>query len=335
MCVASRANWGRLKSVANAIIEHPDLELQLIIAASMLDIPTDLPCEPAAKVQCQVAGDNLQAMTLTAGLFLTQLGAVLDRLEPDIVLIHGDRFEILPIAIAASYTNRVLAQTESGDVSGTIDNKVRDAVSKLSDIHFPVTEMSRQRVISMGMNPDTVVTVGSPALDLLNSVPKSDSPRREPYILVLTHPNTTDPEGVDPLIEAVMAIPMKKVWVNSNTDAGAKAMMRKVHGLNVEFVKHLSPEEYARLLYHAKCAVGNSSSFIKEGAFLGTPAVITGLRQDSREHGENVRFVGYNRLAILKAVLEQISHGRYAPDYRFGDGKSGAKIAEILAEVRL
>jgi UDP-hydrolysing UDP-N-acetyl-D-glucosamine 2-epimerase len=327
--IGSRANYGRLKSVIKAFNDHPDLELQLITGASGIDLPIDTP----DRIQCLVEGDNLQAMTLTTGLFLCQLGGVLERLRPDIVLVHGDRYEMLAVATAAAYMNIPLAHTEGGEISGTIDQKVRYAITALADIHFPVTEQAAKRILSAGADPDRVFTVGSTALDSLVGLDLTNN-RKEPYILVLHHPNTTDPEDITSLIEAVNAIPLKKVWVNPNVDPGSKAMLKLIHRQNVEFVKHLPPEEYARLLYNCEVAVGNSSSFIKEGAFLGVSCVIVGNRQHGRERGNNVIFTGYDKRVLKEIVRYQVGK-KYTPDHRFGNGTAGKKVAEILSKIEV
>lgn len=326
--IGSRANWGRLKSVCKAIQEHPDLELQVITGASAFD----LPIEADAKIQCLVDGDNLQTMPLTAGLILTQIGGVLERLRPDVVLVHGDRYEVLPVSMAAAYLNIPLAHTEGGEITGTIDEKVRHCITKLADIHFPVTELSARRIIAMGENPDRVFTVGSTALDSLVGLDLTNN-RKEPYILVLHHPNTTDPEDIAPLIEAVMAIPIKKVWVNPNVDPGSKAMLKLIHQQEVEFIKGMPPEEYARLLKNCEVAVGNSSSFIKEGAFLGVPAVLVGNRQWGREVGINVNMCDMDLQQIKREIEWQLNKGRYMRNYLFGDGTAGKKVAEILGKI--
>ena len=326
--IGSRANWGRLKSVCKAIQEHPDLELQVITGASVFDMPI----EADAKIQCLVEGDNLQAMTLTAGLVLTQIGGVLERLKPDMILVHGDRYEVLPVALAAAYLNTILAHGEGGEITGTIDEKVRHCITKLADVHFPVTELSAKRIIAMGENPDMVFTVGSTALDSFVGLDLTNN-RKEPYILVLHHPNTTDPEDIGPLIEAVMAIPIKKVWINPNVDPGSKAMLKQIHKQDVEFIKDLPPEKYARLLKNCEVAVGNSSSFIKEGAFLGVPAVLVGRRQEGREIGRNVIFHNVDSKQIDGCLREALKHDRPKPDYYFGDGTAGQKVAEILSKI--
>lgn len=339
VCVMSRANYGRLKSVIDAIIEHPQLELQLIVGCSALSL--NIPYNIDAKIDCLLANDTKGNMAKTEGLLTIEMVTALERLKPDIVLVHGDRYEVLACAVAASYMGIPLAHTEGGEVTGCIDDKVRNAITALADIHFPVTEDAEHRIFRMKYpsfieeeyrKKYNIYAVGSPALDMLAKIDLSNN-RKEPYILVLHHPNTTEDEPIEPLIEALSFIEMNKVWVNPNVDAGNKAMLKKIHSVpNVEFVKDLPPEEYYRLLKNCIFAIGNSSSYIKEGAFLGVPAVIVGSRQQNREHSYNVRF-SRNEMSDIIWNMNEASQGHLVPSYMFGDGTSGKRIAAILAEV--
>jgi len=338
--VLSRANYGRLKSVLTEINNHPKLELQLIVGASAIvdrygcinTIKKD-GFKIDAEVHGLVDGDEPECMAITTGLMTVQLTLLFKQLNPGMVFVHADRVEQMATAIAASYTNRILIHSEGGESTGSIDNKVRPSITSLADIHFPVTELAKQNIIKMGKDPSTVFVVGSPALDIIKDIDLTNT-RGKPYILVLNHPNTTDPEEIDPLIEAVMSIPIHKIWINPNTDSGAKAMMKKIHGLKeVEFVKNLPVEEYARLLNNCQCAVGNSSSFIKEGAFLGVPAVLVGRRQEGREVGNNIVFADYDKDMIVNAIKHQMTRPKLEPDLRFGNGTAGKQIAERLAVI--
>jgi len=321
ICVLSRANFGRLRSVIKAVKEN--FELQLIYGCSFYNAQNEF--EPDFRIQSQLSGDDTEAMALTAGLLTIKVTDALKKLKPDLVFVHADRHEVLAVAIAAAYMNIPLAHSEGGEDTGTIDNKVRYAISALTDIHFPVTEKAGRKLRRMGFK--NVHVVGSTALT--NDVDLTNT-RAEPYIVILHHPNTTDPESMLPLVDALQCINIHKVWVNPNTDAGSKAMLKLIHKQDVEFVKDLHPNEYLRLIYNAKCCVGNSSSFIKEGAFYGIPAIIVGKRQHNREHGKNVWFLDYDKDDILSIIKKLIKHGRYERDYRFGDGNTANKIVEVL-----
>jgi len=314
--IGSRANWGRLKSVCKAIKNHPNLELNLIVGASGLwcDIPY-----PHERIECLLNSDTTQGMCLTTGLLLTQVATILDRLKPDIVLVHGDRYEVLAVATASAYMNIPLAHTEGGEDTGTIDDKVRYAISSLADIHFVVTEYAKSKI-------PTSYVVGSTALDDLKPIKNPGD-----YVVILHHPNTTHPEDITPLIEAVKEIPIKKYWVNPNVDAGARDMLKSIHKTGIEFVKDLPPEQYIDLIYNSKCLIGNTSSGIKEGAYLGIPYLCVGNRQQGREIGNNTLFVPMCKDSILKGYENRLQFNR-DPDYKFGDGTASKKIMEVLNE---
>lgn len=320
--IGSRANYGRLKAVMRECRKNHTV--QFIAACSAYNMPFDV--EPDFRIQALLSGDDTEAMALTAGLLLCKVTDALKILKPDMVFVHGDRYEVLACAMAASYMNIPLCHSEGGEDTGTIDNKVRYAISALADIHFPVSVYAKVRLQKMGYT--NVHRVGSTALDNLVGIDLSNN-RTEPYIVVLHHPNTTDPEDITELVKALNEANIHKVWVNPNVDAGSKNLLKLIHRLDVEFVKDLPPEEYARLLKNCKCAVGNSSSFIKEGAYFGTPAVIVGDRQHNREHGQNVKFCTYNAKTIKELILFQMDQ-KYEPDYRFGDGSASKKITEVL-----
>jgi GDP/UDP-N,N'-diacetylbacillosamine 2-epimerase (hydrolysing) len=319
--ITNRASYGRTKSVINEFIKK--YEVQITLAGAGLSLKIDFPVKH--RVFSLVDSDSLEAMAKTTSLLASDITTIFSNDKPDYVYIHGDRYEMLAVAYAAAYLNIPILHGEGGEDTGTIDQKVRYAISSLADIHFPVTEQSAKRLRDMGCK--NVHVVGSTALT--NDVELTNT-RTEPYIVILHHPNTTDPEDITPLIEALQRINTHKVWVNPNVDAGSKAMLKLIHKQDVEFVKDLSPEEYLRLIYNSKCCVGNSSSFIKEGCFYGIPSVIIGDRQHNREHGRNVWFLDYDRDDIVAIVNKLIKHGRYKPDYRFGDGNASKKIVEVL-----
>jgi UDP-hydrolysing UDP-N-acetyl-D-glucosamine 2-epimerase len=272
-----------------------------------------------------VENNDCMSMAVTTGLLTTQVAPVLNKIKPDVVIIHGDRHECLGAATAAAYMNIPIAHTEGGESTGTIDDKVRDAITSLADILFPVTVKSYARLHSW-VRKKKIFLVGSTALDGLQYVQEM-----EDYTVILHHPNTTDPEDITPLIEAVEMIPGRKVWVNPNVDAGSKAMLKRIHQVeNVEFVKDLPPEEYINLISKCQVLIGNTSSGIKEGAYLGVPTVLVGNRQNGREVAENVAKVPMDKDGIFSAYHYQLEHGRYPQSFRFGDGHAAKKIIDVL-----
>lgn len=370
--VASRANYGSVRSVMQAIKRHPALELQLIVGASALlarfgavvDVIRQDGFEPDGEVYMIVEGENPMTMAKSTGLGLIELATSFQNLKPDIVLTVGDRYETMATAIAASYMNIPLAQTMGGEVSGTIDESVRHAITKLAHIHFPANQKSADRIIRMGENSDRVFVAGCPRIDLVTGVladnPKPDTDifekfggvggtfsLEQPYLLVLQHPVTTEyPDSrkhIEETLSALAELQMPTIMLWPNIDAGSDMIAKGIRtfreGHQADHFLHLftnlPPETYTRLMFNCACMVGNSSSAIREGALLGVPTVNIGTRQAGREMGRNVINTGYDRTEILNAIRKQLDHGKYSPDGIYGDGKSGERIADILATCSL
>ena len=296
-------------------------------------------------------GGTSGTMAKSVGFGLVRIVDELKKLKPDIIFVNADRFEMMAVAIAASYLNIPVAHNEAGDISGSIDESVRHAITKLAHIHFTTTEKSRNRVIQMGENKDFVFNVGSPAIDAvknlggktrLETFPELDI--KKPYLLVLVHPVTTESSEnnysmIKNVILALEELRMPVIFLGSNIDAGSADLARIIRKLRRErpnfmhLAKNLPPEDFYRALANTACAVGNSSSFIREGAYFGTPAVLVGSRQQNRERAENVIEVRPIGSEIKNKIAEQLNHGRYAPSNIFGDGGASKRITEILAEV--
>jgi UDP-hydrolysing UDP-N-acetyl-D-glucosamine 2-epimerase len=291
-------------------------------------------------------------MAKVVGLGIVKITEVLKKLKPDIVFVNADRFEMMAVALAAAYLNIPIAHNEAGDVSGTIDESIRHAITKFAQIHFTATEMSTKRVIQMGENPDHVFTIGSPAIDAVkdlairisdNLLPGLDISK--PYLLVLLHPVATEsPETnyrmAQNLFSVLKTLALPAVVVGSNFDAMSSEVGKLIRALRQEqdkrllMVKNLPPENFYTLLALAACAVGNSSSFIREGGYFGTPVVLIGSRQQHRERSNNVLEVNLEPVEIQRAIERQLKHGRYSISLLFGDGTAGRKIADILATVQ-
>ncbi len=363
--VASRANYGRIKTVLQAIREHPALELQLVVSASALlsrfgsaiDVIRGDGFEPDRCIHIIVEGENPTTMAKSTGLAVMEMATAFENLRPDIALTVADRFETMATAIAASYMNIPVAHTQGGEVTGSIDESVRHAISKLSHVHFPATEESRERLIQLGEDPQQIFLTGCPAMDLLP--PLCDEPLppglfqryggvgteidpSRPYLMVLQHPVTTEyGSGFRQIQETLLAIhqlDMQTLWFWPNVDAGSddvskgiRTFREQVRDSRIHFFINMAPDDYARALSHSACIVGNSSSALREAAFLGVPAVNIGTRQAGRERGPNVVDADYERSGILAAVHRQLKHGRYPRSLLFGDGQAGQRIAQALA----
>ncbi len=363
--VASRANYGRIKHVLKAINDHPDLKLQLIVGASALlyrfgnviDIIKEDGFHVDAMVHYIVEGENPTTMAKSTGLAIIELATQFENLKPNIVLTVADRFETIATAIAASYMNIPLAHTQGGEVTGSIDESVRHAISKLSHIHFTTSDLSTKRLIKMGEDPSMIFKTGCPALDILNNIDLSidgvidkyggTGVRIDPqkkYLVVLQHPVTTEfGRGFDQINETLKAIAklkMQTVWFWPNVDAGSDDIAK---GLRVfreknkpdylHLYRNFSVEDYARLINNCACLIGNSSSAIREGSFLGVPAVNIGTRQSGRERGKNLIDCDCDHQAIYDAIRKQLPNSKYDREFIYGDGNASEKIADILMHV--
>lgn len=368
--ITARPSYSRVKTVLSAIKRNQKLELQLIVASSaLLDrygsainyIEKD-GFDIAAKVFNVLEGENLTAAAKTTGIGILELSTVFDNLKPDIVVTIADRFETMATAIAASYMNIPLAHIQGGEVTGNIDEKVRHAITKLADYHFVASEGARERVIRLGENPQFVFNTGCPSIDIAKQVlVRSDDlfnvfekysgsgkklDLRDGYVVVMQHPVTTEynesRKHIEITIEALTEIKKPILWFWPNVDAGADGtskgirVFREVRDTsNFHFFKNMEPDDFLILLKHANCLVGNSSVGIRECAYIGVPVINVGTRQAGRERAMNVIDCDYQKERILQAINKQMMHGRYQSDSIYGKGKSGAKIAQLLAEVPL
>ncbi len=364
--VASRANYARIKSALLSLSQSPSVELQIVVTASALlprygylpEIIAKDGLTISANVHMIIEGSTPSTMAKSTGLGIIELSSQFERMRPNFVLTVADRFETMASAIAASYMNIPLAHTQGGDITGSIDESVRHSITKLSHIHFPATKLSYDRLLRMGEQPSAVFMTGCPSIDLLVKVPKQLTPRffetiqgvgasidpTAPYLVVLQHPVTTEYEDsrgqIEATISAVEATGLQTVWLWPNIDAGADEMSKSLRRFRESettkrffFIKNISPEAYAELIAHSACLVGNSSSALREGAFLGVPAVNIGTRQNGRERAGNVLSVPHNREEILLAIKKQVRNGRYDSSPLFGEGNAGKKIADVLATI--
>ena len=368
--ITARPSYSRIKTALKAINENPELELQLVIAASALldrygtavNFIEDDGFHVAARVYMVLEGENPTSMAKTTGIGLLELATVFDNLKPDVVVTIADRYETLATAIAASYMNIPVAHIQGGEVTGSIDEKVRHAVTKLADLHLVSTHCAARRVEKMGEDKHKIFITGCPSIDLAAEVlpnPKLDFNPFEKYggvgdlerlmngyLVVMQHPVTTEyrlaRDQVMQTLEAVHQIGMPTLWFWSNVDAGAdgtsngiRSFRETVKPTNMHFFKNMNPTDFLRLLYNSKCLIGNSSVGIRECSYLGVPVVNIGTRQSGRERGRNVIDVDYDIEQIQSAAEFQIRHERYDSNKVYGDGKAGERISRLLAAATL
>jgi UDP-hydrolysing UDP-N-acetyl-D-glucosamine 2-epimerase len=368
--VTARPSYSRIRTALLALKQQSDVELQVVAAASLLldrygnairHIEQDY-IEINAKVYMVLEGENLITSAKTTGLGLVELATVFDNLKPDFVVTIADRYETIATAIAAAYMNITLVHIQGGEVTGSIDEKVRHAITKLSDYHFVATEKAEERVIRMGEDPSRVFVTGCPSIDLAAEVVHDPGPEIDPflkfggvgsqvdiskgYLVVMQHPVTTEYERSRKYVtEALYAIRdsgMPTLWFWPNVDAGSDGTSKGIRAFreieqptNIHFFKDIPPLDFLRLVYHSRCIIGNSSVAIRECSFMGVPAVNVGGRQARRERGPNVIDVGYDRREIMEAIRSSIDNHRPEGVTLYGDGHAGDRIADLLKTIPL
>ncbi|WP_027178980.1 UDP-N-acetylglucosamine 2-epimerase [Maridesulfovibrio bastinii] len=368
--ITARPSYSRIKTALQAIKEHPDLELQIVLSASAIldrygkveDTIESDGFKIDARVQTIIEGDTLKASVKSTGLGLIELPSVFERLEPDMVVTIADRFETIATAISAAYMNIPLVHVQGGEVTGSIDEKVRHAITKLADIHLVSNSLAHERIIRLGEIPENIFITGCPSIDLAAKIhPTTEldfSPMEkyngvgvpiaedQDYLVVLQHPVTTEyglaQEQVNCTLEAITELNIPTFWFWPNVDAGTDGTSKaiRIHREQfptapIHYFKNFAPMDFLKLISCAKVLVGNSSAGIRESSFLGVPVVNIGTRQNGRQRGKNVVDVNYDKQQISEAIKRQFNHGRYEQSFIYGDGKSGKRIAETLATVTL
>ena len=368
--ITARPSYSRIKSALQAIQNHPDLELQLVVAGSALldrygtavDYIEKDGFTINEKVFMVLEGENPTAMAKTTGLAVMELSTVFYNLKPDAVVTIADRFETIATSIAASFQNIPLVHIQGGEVTGNIDEKVRHANTKLADLHLVASEDAKERVIKMGENPEMVINTGCPSIDLAKEVLENPDIHFNPvqkyggvgqakgwengYIVVMQHPVTTEyaaaKEDIHKTLKAIDELQIPTFWFWPNVDAGAdgtsngiRSYREKYNPKNILFFKNMEPNDFLHLIKNSKCLIGNSSVGVRESSYLGVPVVNIGTRQNRRLRGKNVVDVGYDSEAIKTAINNHINSEIILSESLYGDGASGIRIATILAEFPL
>lgn len=367
--IGSRANYGSVKALMKAIQADSELNLQIILTSSALsqkygDISNVLELdgfEIDIKLPTLLEATTPAAMVKTTALTLIEISTALDYLNPDIIFTIGDRYETIATAIAVAYTNRILAHTMGGELSGTIDESVRHAITKLAHLHFVSTENAKKIVLSMGENPELIYLTGCPRIDLVKETLKMPQTEKneilnnilrhrgvgknldykKPFIVLALHPVTSEwqesQEQLKVCLEAINLLEIQTIIIWPNADAGSNAMAQslrfyreKFSPSNLRFLNDLSPEEYFILLDACAVLIGNSSSGVREGSYIGTPFVNIGTRQTNREHSTNLINCEFDVEKIRSAVEKQLQHGKFESSKLYGTGEASNKIISVI-----
>jgi UDP-hydrolysing UDP-N-acetyl-D-glucosamine 2-epimerase len=362
---SSRADYSHLYWPLHDLKQSQDVDLQLIVLGAHLSPQfgsTVTAIEKdgfsiAGRIECQLSSDTDVGMAKTLGLAVLGLADLLGRMRPDLLLLIADRYEMLAPAAVALTLRIPIAHIEGGEISeGAIDDAVRNALTKMSHIHFTSTEKARARVIAMGEEPWRVHRAGAPSLDHLR---RSQLLTREqleqhlgldlqrPTAVVAYHPVTMlrdTTEEADALFAALRQMDTQILFCYPNSDAGSYSLMDRTrsfvsHYGDARIFVNLEAVTYWSLLREAWLLIGNSSSGIMEAASLGLPVVNVGFRQKGRERGRNILDAAPEAHSILTAIEEarspkfrEILAGMVNP---YGDGFAAEKIVQVLTATPL
>ncbi len=357
----TRADYGPARSILKAIDASPELELYILVTGMHLDpthgntwheIEND-GFNIIERVHKKAKGDSLNTMVASIGDYLVGISQTIERLNPNITLVLGDRGEMLAGAMAAAFQNITVVHLCGGSISGSIDDSIRHAITKFSHYHLPASDEQAKRIAQMGESPENIFIVGLPGGDIRPDIALSREticanyslPIDQPYLLIIQHSVTHSQDQVRKqiveILEAVVSANYPTLLAYPNDDAGGRVILEELisYTKRYEHIQLLptprSRELFASIMAHAGALVGNSSSGTVEAMSVRLPVVNIGDRQRGRESQSYMINVDYDRDAILKAI-EVALHDK---DYRQGLAKyisplisvdTPAKVVEVL-----
>lgn len=371
--IGSRANYSSARSLLSAFTKHKFINVIVVLgAAALIDKYGSLEkliesdgYKVDEKLSFLVEGGKLENMAQSCGIAMSNFPSLIEKYSPDYVFVIGDRFDVLPIASTAMLMNIPLAHSMGGERSGTIDESIRHAISKMANLHFVANSDAEARLIKMGELPETIFNVGCPRIDYINEtvqrfiegdilsselifkkfkgVGSEFDLVKEDFLLVSFHPVTTEYHDLRTLTKnlllALSKSGMKVIMLWPNADAGNDLISKEIRIFREKnspswlyLFKNLPVEVYLQLMYLCKCLIGNSSSAVREGEFMGVKAVNIGTRQNSRLRGKNIIDCDYSEESIYDAINSQIhNQNDLDSEHLYGSGSSALEISNILA----
>ncbi|MGP8337880.1 MAG: UDP-N-acetylglucosamine 2-epimerase [Methanosarcinaceae archaeon] len=360
----TRADYGLMQSVLRAIEEHPKLELELIVTGMHIMPEFGMTINEIKKdgfkiheIDATYEKDNKESMANFMGEFIQLLTKKVDEIKPDLILVLGDRGEMLAGAIVGAYLTIPVAHLHGGEITSTVDEFSRHAITKLAHIHLPATEKSAERIIKMGEDPSNVFVVGAPGLDSIlneNLIEPAELSKKynldssKPIFMVVQHPVTTEVrdahEHIRKTLEVIVGLRHQTILIYPNADAGSRGIIEVIKEYEkysfIKTFKSIPHKEYLSLMKMVTVMVGNSSSGIIEAPSFGLPVINIGSRQEGRERAENVIDVDYDKEQIKTAIKKAFDDENFKEKIKnckspYGDGKAGVRIADILSEIKI
>lgn len=359
---AIRSEYFLQRSILRAIVDHPELKLELVVTGAHLsplhgytikDIEADgFPI--VARIENLIYSNRDAARLKGAASQLQVLAHVVDELRPDWLLVPADREESMTLALCGTYMNIATAHYAAGDrVVGNADDMIRHAVSRLSHLMLTTHEQARERLIKAGEEAWRVHNVGHAGIDRLRSTPQLTAPElakslgvdeiKQRYAVIVQHPLTSEIENAGPhmreTIAAALELGLQTFISYPNSDPGSNQIIAAIeeqrNDPRVSVFKNIPDIEFVNLLRGATVLLGNSSLGLLEAPYLKLPVVNVGRRQSERHHAGNVFFVPAEREAIVRQVRAIIDNGIGECENPFGDGHTGERVAELLATTKI
>jgi GDP/UDP-N,N'-diacetylbacillosamine 2-epimerase (hydrolysing) len=360
----TRADYGLMQAVLKKINNHQAFDLEIIITGMHLmkefgntykEIIKD--GFTTHKINSIYKKDDKESMAIFIADFIKKLTKKLKRIKPDFILLLGDRGEMLGGAIVGSYLSIPNVHLHGGEVTSTVDEIARHAITKLSHVHLVSNKRSAKRIKEMGENPEYIHVVGAPGLDAIlgEALPSKDFlvkkyniDNSKPLVMVLQHPVTLEvdkaKEQIRKTLDVLNELKYQTILIYPNADAGGRKMIEEIKKYEkkdfLQTYKNIPRKEYLGLLKICDVLVGNSSSGIIEAASFNLPVVNIGSRQYGRERAENVIDVAYNKKEIKRAIDKSISNKKFKEKIKniknpYGDGKTGERVVDILENIKI
>lgn len=360
LCIFNRASYGRHKILIERLGDIPNIELTVLLSSSMLweefgnAAASYATCNnPKVKhklIKIEYLGSSLLNSVIDSSLLALRFGKVFSEDKPDAVILIADRYETLPAAMAASYQNIPIIHIQGGEITGNIDDKVRHAVTQLSDYHFACTPLARKYLLLMGQDPKRVWDFGCPSLDLIKDykIKRDDIDKLNKKIIVIFHPETENHQDAYKQTEIVLRAVTKFclahkyykcIWYYPNNDPGRESIINLLDGAVKHYSKHLfkavneDPVTFLRRLAQCRLIVGNSSCGIRESSYLGVPSINIGERQRLRQRALNVVDAPFDKDQIIMAMENQNTVMKYKPSFLYGTGQASKYIADKISSL--
>lgn len=362
----TRAEYGILKPVIEAVQQSSQLQLKLIVTGMHLSAQHGMTVNEIerdgfgidAKVHMELSSDSSAAMAVSMGIGIQELTKSIEQMKPGVVMVLGDRIEAFAGAVSGLFCGCTVAHIHGGDVTqGGLDEYMRHAITKLSHLHFAATPKSKERILRLGEADAFVHYSGTPGLDAILRFPALGLDEinaelklslTQPFVLAVQHPVSTHPETAGDEIKTTLDVLQDTgfpcVLVYPNADAGSTAIMDVIQEYENEDWLHtfqsVPRQLFCGLLQHASFLIGNSSSGMIDAPAYGTPVINIGERQEGRERGSNVIDVDVDTDAIKNAIAQCMYDEEFIAQCKktvnpYGDGKASQRIVEVLEQVDL